>query len=117
MNCDECDREFIFFAKEQKHWHEELGFYVDAWCNHCPDCRKERQESKRRFAEYSDLINRDELSDAQLSQVTGIAVNLWKQGTLKNEHNLRKLKNRATKQIPDSFAAKSIIELVESLAS
>ena len=115
MNCDECKRDFIFFAKEQVHWYEELGFYVDAWCNHCSECRQERQESKRRFAEYSDLIVQHELSDSQLTHLTTIAITLWKQGELKNEHNLRRLKNRATTQIPESTATAAIIELIESL--
>lgn len=27
--CRDCDRLFVFYAREQKHWYEELGFSLD----------------------------------------------------------------------------------------
>jgi hypothetical protein len=32
--CRGCRRSFIFFAREQKHWYETLGFSIDADCVH-----------------------------------------------------------------------------------
>ncbi len=42
--CEVCKRPFIFFAKEQKYWFENLGFWIDAHCTKCIDCRKKDQE-------------------------------------------------------------------------
>jgi hypothetical protein len=41
--CRDCHRRFIFFAEEQKHWYEELGFQIDADAVRCPPCRKRDQ--------------------------------------------------------------------------
>ncbi len=41
--CRDCERPFIFFAKEQKHWYEVLGFGLDSDCVRCVDCRKKLQ--------------------------------------------------------------------------
>ena len=30
--CRDCDRPFIFFAQEQKHWYEQLGLPLEADC-------------------------------------------------------------------------------------
>ena len=40
VQCANCHRFFIFFAKEQLYWFETLGFWVDAHCTTCIDCRK-----------------------------------------------------------------------------
>ena len=37
--CQGCERPFIFFAREQRHWYETLRFHVEADCVHCPTCR------------------------------------------------------------------------------
>jgi hypothetical protein len=47
QTCRTCGRRFIFFAQEQKHWYEVLGFYIDARCVECPECRKENQQTRR----------------------------------------------------------------------
>jgi len=36
--CRDCHRRFIFFAEEQKHWYEELGFPLQADAARCPLC-------------------------------------------------------------------------------
>jgi hypothetical protein len=38
--CADCGEPFIFYADEQKHWYEELGFGLDADCVRCVVCRK-----------------------------------------------------------------------------
>lgn len=45
--CVECSRLFLFFAEEQKHWYEELGFTLDADCVRCAPCRKIDRERRR----------------------------------------------------------------------
>src|SRR5688572_8761575 len=39
LECRDCRRLFIFFAEEQKHWYEELGFGLDSDCVRCVFCR------------------------------------------------------------------------------
>jgi hypothetical protein len=38
--CIQCGNEFIFSAKEQKYWYEDLGFCLYAKCQRCKDCRR-----------------------------------------------------------------------------
>ena len=115
MNCNECTRPFLFFAEEQKYWHEELQLYVDAWCNHCPKCRKERQIVQQAFQRYSELISIEAKSDVQLKQLVNDAVLLWQEGIIKNEQKLRQIKNQAIRQIPNTDSARAIKTLVTTL--
>ncbi len=41
--CRDCGRRFIFFAAEQQHWYEELGFGLESDCVCCIECRKKEQ--------------------------------------------------------------------------
>ena len=41
--CVECGREFVFSAKEQKYWYEELQFHFDSVPIRCPECRKKQR--------------------------------------------------------------------------
>lgn len=54
-SCRTCHEAFVFTAQEQRHWHEELGFYIDATAVHCRPCRTARQrlESARRAYELA----------------------------------------------------------------
>ena len=74
MTCEDCKRDFLFFAEEQKYWHEELGFYVDAWCVRCCECRKKKQGPKAALRTYSDLVSQETLTSEQLQQLVTCAV-------------------------------------------
>jgi hypothetical protein len=54
--CRDCGRPFIFFAAEQKHWYEELGFPLESDCVRCVDCRKKQQKIKRLRKRYEELL-------------------------------------------------------------
>lgn len=55
--CQNCGKPFIFFAKEQKYWYEELGFGLNSDCIRCVPCRK-KQRSLAEFREkYEDLFH------------------------------------------------------------
>ena len=99
--CRSCARPFIFFAAEQKHWFEVLGFYVDADCVHCPECRQNRRAAKREVQRYSQLVQIAEPTNLELQELVNIAGHLFAQGTLKNLARLGQLKNRASQHIPD----------------
>ena len=54
--CRDCSRMFIFFAKEQQYWYEELQFGLDSDCVRCVPCRKQRQGSSRLRQQYQELF-------------------------------------------------------------
>jgi len=56
-SCQDCKRPFIFFAEEQKHWYEELGFSLDADCVRCVPCRKREQGVAGRLHRYEELFH------------------------------------------------------------
>ena len=55
--CQGCRRPFLFFAAEQKHWYEELGFSLEADCNRCVPCRKQQQGIARQRETYQRLFH------------------------------------------------------------
>ena len=55
--CRDCALEFIFFAEEQKHWYEELGFSLDSDCVRCVKCRKRQQGIARQRETYEELFH------------------------------------------------------------
>lgn len=57
--CVGCGRRFLFFAEEQKHWYETLGFVLDADCVRCVDCRKRMQGIERQRLRHEELLHRD----------------------------------------------------------
>ena len=61
--CDDCDRMFIFFAREQKHWYESLQFSINADCIRCTECRKQKQYTANRRSQYELLLKSDNRSD------------------------------------------------------
>lgn len=69
--CVDCGRPFIFFAEEQKHWYETLGFALDADCIRCIDCRNREhaiQRMRRRYEELLHLSNRSVDENFELAE-------------------------------------------------
>ena len=54
--CVDCDRQFIFFAAEQKFWYENLKFPLEADCIRCFDCRRIKRETDYLLARYEELL-------------------------------------------------------------
>jgi hypothetical protein len=75
--CRGCRRQFIFFAEEQRHWYEDLGFPIDADCDRCVPCRKKQQGIARKRHRYEELVHvarptdeeRLEMADCCLSMI------------------------------------------------
>ena len=115
--CRTCGRPFIFFAREQQHWYETLGFHIDADCVHCPECRRSDQQLRRRFQRYSESIGRADIDDRDLVTLVGDAVFLWEAGVLRDEQRLRRLRNLARRRIPGSTATTGIDRVIAELES
>jgi hypothetical protein len=106
--CRSCQRPFIFFAREQQHWYEDLGFFIEADCVCCVECRKSEQRLRSRFNRYSYAINSKNLDDKQLATLAEDAVFLFHAGLLRDEQVMRRLRNLARGRIPDNPATRSI---------
>jgi hypothetical protein len=115
--CRTCKRPFIFFAREQQHWYEELGFTIDADCVRCVECRKSDQQLRRRFKRYSQSVSRTDLDDRKFVALVEDAVFLFDAGVLRDEQRLRRFRNLARRRIPGSTATTSIDRVITELES
>lgn len=113
--CRTCERPFLFFAREQKYWYEELGFYIDADCVRCVECRHREHVEKPRFHRYGRRVHARELSDVELEELVSDAVFLYEIGKLRKEQTLRRLKNLAVRRLPGQEATRAILEVVSRL--
>jgi hypothetical protein len=110
--CQSCSRHFIFFASEQKHWYETLGFYIDADCVLCPTCRRDTQSLRRRVRRYSDLLRKEPLLPQDLRALVNDGAYLFARGVLKDVSSLGRLKNQAMKVIPNYAGTQMLCELL-----
>lgn len=115
--CRTCGRSFIFFAREQQYWYETLGFYIDADCVHCPECRHSDQLLRHRLKRYSKNIGRANIDDRDFAVLVDDAVFLWQAGVLLNEQRLRRLRNLARQRIPNNNITTSIERVIAQLES
>lgn len=111
-HCRQCERPFIFFAREQRHWFETLKFYVDADCVHCHPCRRASQALHRRLQRYSHLARTLEPSRRELMSLVDDGAYLLAHGVLRKLDHLGRLKNQALKHIPEY---KGTVLLVQAL--
>lgn len=86
--CVRCKRLFIFFAKEQQYWYEVLGFYIDADCVKCIDCRKKEHAVKKLILGYENLLKKTNKTEAELSELKHNALELFQLGYIRNKHKL-----------------------------
>ncbi len=75
--CRECRRWFIFFAKEQQYWFEELRFFVDSTCVHCPECRHTRRHRHREEQEFASLQKETQPTPEQITRLLELTIALW----------------------------------------
>ena len=113
--CRDCKRRFIFFAEEQRYWFEELGFFIDADCVRCPECRKADQHLRKCFKRFSRHITQENLQDDALASLVEDAVFLWNNAILKDQQKLRRIWNLARARIPDHKIVQDVEELLGSL--
>lgn len=79
--CCDCNRPFIFFAEEQKHWYEELGFGLDADCIRCVECRKRQQGIARQREIYENLFHLENKTQEQALEMADACLSLIESGT------------------------------------
>lgn len=82
--CVVCKRPFIFFAKEQRHWFENLGFWIGAHCTRCIECRKKDHEIRGMQKRYQELVSLQSRSSAENTELKTIARELYQLGYIRN---------------------------------
>jgi hypothetical protein len=55
--CVDCGQPFIFFAREQQHWYEELGFGLESDGVRCVPCRRRQHGISRARERYEELFH------------------------------------------------------------
>jgi len=95
--CRSCGRWFIFFALEQEYWYEDLGFFIDADCVHCQECRHEAHEELRARARYTDLLAKTDKTREEWEELSRLGDHLYETGHIKKAETL--LKTRAPKRL------------------
>lgn len=86
--CESCGRWFLFFAREQKYWYETLGFYIDADCVKCINCRNKEQEVKNLMSKYEQLLKDRERTEVQTMELKNIALELFQLGYITNKNKV-----------------------------
>lgn len=114
-DCWMCKRPFLFFAREQQYWYETLRFRVEAGCHECVECRAGLRTVRRRLKRYGELVGKPELTDEDMLALASDAAFLWTKGLLRDEQRLRRIRNRALRQVPERAATRALDELVASL--
>ena len=92
VQCEVCQRWFIFFAQEQKYWFEQLGFWIDAHCTRCIDCRKKDQEIRQIQVKYQELVSRDSRTLVETKQLKNIALALYQLGYIRDIDKINKIR-------------------------
>ncbi len=116
--CRDCKRQFIFFAAEQKHWYEQLGFGLDSDCVRCVDCRKKQQGIARQRKIYESLFHVADRGEQQSLRMAGACLYLIEHDVFptRQTQRVRTLLN----SIPEDADVRSqsqYLELVERLHS
>ena len=107
--CCECNRNFIFFAAEQKHWYEELQFGLDSDCVRCAPCRKAQQGLQRTRFRYENLFHVLERSPDQCAQMIECSLELIENQIFTPKH-LQKVRTLINK-LPEGFQHERITEM------
>lgn len=109
--CRDCERNFLFFAEEQRFWYESLGIYIDADCVYCPECRKRNRANKQRLARHHELINKPRLTIRESVTLAEEMVEMWRDGVITDASKLGRVKNIAVREIPTNDVTQRIVRL------
>jgi hypothetical protein len=99
--CCDCGRRFIFFAEEQKHWYEELGFGLESDCVRCVECRKREQGLAQKARRYEELFHEPNRTAEQNLEMAECCVVLMESSIfgLRQTQRVRKLLNKVADDV------------------
>ena len=97
LNCEECQQDFVFGAKEQQFWFEQLNFWVWARPKHCLKCRRRRRKPKQAQRALQTVLRQLNPTDpSDLVRAASLYLQVGSQR--KAAEFLRRAKNRAREQ-------------------
>jgi hypothetical protein len=70
FNCDTCKTDFVFTAKEQKHWFEELRFLNYVYPKNCLSCRRKIRGIKHAHKQLASLLKEENKTPEQLLTIS-----------------------------------------------
>jgi hypothetical protein len=116
--CRQCARPFLFFAEEQKHWYEALGFPLEADCLECVACRKHERQLRAARQKYEALLAETSRSEAQTLNLVGCAVLLVESGvfSVKALPGLRRLLQPLLAAATAHAEARTLLVRIEAAA-
>ncbi|MEM1298594.1 MAG: zinc-ribbon domain containing protein [Pseudomonadota bacterium] len=88
--CRTCRRWFLFFALEQKYWYETLGFFIDADCVHCQECRHEQHVQDRQVQLYEALLAKPGKTRSEWLELSRLGDALFEIGYIKKAETLQR---------------------------
>lgn len=99
--CRGCGRRFIFFALEQKHWYEQLGFPLEAQAVRCVPCRRKLQQVSRARRRYEALSHVKQRSDDETLEMVACSLTLMEEGIFpaRQTERVRMLLNRISEKV------------------
>ncbi|TNE32741.1 MAG: hypothetical protein EP349_00995 [Alphaproteobacteria bacterium] len=74
--CRLCKQPFIFFAQEQKHWYEELGFPLEVDSVVCQPCRRKQRGIAKKRTRYEELFHIKERTAEETLEMAECCVTL-----------------------------------------
>ncbi|HVJ82481.1 MAG TPA: zinc-ribbon domain containing protein, partial [Planctomycetia bacterium] len=106
--CRDCGRKFLFFAEEQKHWYETLGFSLWSLCERCVPCRKKCQGVEAKKRRYAELLHIESPSAEQSLELAECCLALMEAGIFSPRHGdrVRMALNRVTAAAGEATGAK-----------
>lgn len=109
--CRDCRRWFVFFAREQQHWFEELQFFVDSTCLRCGECRRQQRHRKEVQRRYAAMLAEPNPDAEQVTQLLTDTMCLWKEGVLQRQHQLDKVITKVAGILPSHELLQQVRQL------
>lgn len=113
--CRNCSRWFVFFAKEQQHWFEELQFFVDSACLQCAECRRHERHRKATLRRYAAMLAEPNPDAVQMTQLLTDTLYLYKEGVLHRQHQLDKVITKVAEILPSHEPLEEVRQLRRKL--
>ena len=90
--CVDCHRPFIFFAKEQQYWFEQLKFWIDAHAIKCFECRKKTRAINQLQISYANLIIEEHRTPEETQLLKSTAQQLFELGVINKINKLNAIR-------------------------
>ena len=113
--CRDCSRWFVFFAKEQQYWFEELQFFVDSSCVRCAECRRQERHKKETQRRYAEMLAEPNPDAGQMTQMLTDTLYLYKEGVLQRQHQLDKVITKVAETLPSHELLEKVRQLRRKL--